>query len=468
MKPLRVSNGRFANRLAAASLLAVAFLAACSDAAPPTDPHAPARALNAASADIVVTNVAELVAALAPEHAGQRILVRAGTYALSAPLTVPDGVTLEGEGIMQFDGAGRPTGFAPGTGTTLTMATNTPGNLLTLGNGASIRGLGLVDLPGRAGNVVAVVSRDAGDRVSATIAEAEIINPNAFGAGPDGSTGYGLFVVTRNPNLGAAPAPHDGAALDVRMVRSLIRSPAGGGSVFAFNFASFGQVSIALTGNIVGGEVTANGGVSRPDAVHDSWVGFESHQNLYRNDSQDQCASLRRGGWNLTGGSGPPAPLPVPETARNSLRWYSVDDRIEGFPTAINATGARRFFPSPTAGPSTDNSIDFKMLGGTIATPTCAGAQDIADLHLAGALSANAALVPGDGNSLRAVITGVTGSGTRFNQYGDAVGPAGPLPPAFQGTGNRLTIDGSPMAFAQTNRNIDPAPGAEFFTARAP
>ena len=462
------SNVRSATRLAIVSLLAMSFMAACSDAVQPTEPPAPAQAVSAASADVVVSNAAELVAALAPEHAGQRILVPAGTYAINAPLTVPDGATLEGEGVMQFDGAGLPTGFASGTGTILSMTTNTPGNLLTLGNGASIRGLEIVDLPGRAGNVVAVVSRDAGDRVSATIAESEIVNPNSLGVGPDGSTGYGLLIVTRNLNLRADPAPHEGAALTARVVRSLIRSPAGGGGLFAFNFASLGRVSVALSDNIVGGEVTANGGVSRPDAVHDAIVGIESQRNLYRNDSPDPCASLPRGGWNLTGGSGPPAPLPVPETARNSLRVHSVDDRIEGFTTAVAATGSRRFFPSPIAGPSTDNSIELQLLGGTISTPSCAGAQFVADLDLEGAATADDALVPGDGNSVRAVIRGVTGSGPRFNRYANAAGPAGPLAPAFQGTGNILEIVGSPVAFAQTNRHIDPAPGAGFFTARTP
>ena len=85
---------------------------------------------------------------------------------------------------MRFNGAGLPAGFAAGTRTTLSMTGNTPGNMLTLGDGATIRGLQIEDLAGRAGNIVAVVSREAGDRVSATIVECEIINPNPSGAGP--------------------------------------------------------------------------------------------------------------------------------------------------------------------------------------------------------------------------------------------------------------------------------------------
>ena len=416
--------------------------------------------LEPAGQKIVVSTPAELVAALSPQNAGRRILVRAGTYAIDTPLTVPDGATLEGEGVMLFDGAGRPAGFAAGTRTTLSMTTNVPGNLLTLGDGVTVRGLEIVDLAGRAGNAIAVVSRDAGDRISATIVECEMVNPNPVA----GQTGYGLLVLTRNLNLGADPLPHEGAALTARMVRSLIRSPAGGGGLFAFNNASFGSVSVTLADNVVGGSITANGGVSLPDAVHDSEVRIESQRNLYRNDSADSC-TIPRFGWNLTGGSGPPFPIPVPETARNTLRMHSVDDRIEGFTTGVLATGSRRFFPLPLAGPSTDNSLGLELLGGRISTPSCGGAPFVADLDLAGAFAGNDALFPGDGNELRAVVRGVTGSGPRFNEYVNADGPSGPLPPELQGSDNRLEIAGSPKAFARTNRQIDPPPGAEFFTS---
>lgn len=460
------STGRVGARPATAFFLAMLAVAACSDAAPPTQPPRTGSDIASVGATIVVTSSAELVAALSPANAGRHILVRAGTYDITAPMSVPDSATLEGEGVMRFDGAGLPTGFDAGAGTTLRMTVNAPGNVLTLGDGAAIRGLAIADLPGRLGNVVAVVSRAAGDRVSATIQESEIVNPNAIGAAPDGPAGYGLIVLTRNPNLGAAPLPHEGAVLAARMERSLIRSP-GGGGVFAFNFASAGSVSLAFAGNVVGGGLNANGGVSRPDAVHDAAVAIESHGNLYRDDDAIPCAA-RRFGFNLTGGSGPPAPLPVGETARNTLLVQSVHDRIEGFPGAIIATGARRFFPSPTAGPSTGNRIDLQVLGGTISTPSCAGAQSGSDLQLEGAFAGNDALFPGDGNSLRVDMRGVTGSGLRQNLYADAAGPGGSLPPSLQGSGNRLIIVGSPEAFAQTNRQIDPAPAAVFFTARAP
>lgn len=420
----------------------------------------------AAGKTIVVGNAADLVAALSPENAGQHILVRAGTYGINAPLTVPDGVTLEGAGVMQFDANGLPGGFGAGPRTTLIMSTNAPGNMLTLGDGVTIRRLEISDLAGRTGNVVAVISRGAGDRASATIAESEIVNPNPIGAGPDGPTGNGLLVLTLNPNLGAAPAPHEGAALTAGMVRSVIRSPEGGAGLFAFNFAALGRVSVTLDGNIIGGGIIANGGVSRPDAVHDARVGIQSHRNLYRDDSPAPCSTPDLG-WNFTGGSGPLLPLPVAETARNELRVHSVDDRIEGFTTAVLATGSRRFFAAPTAGPSTGNTVDLELLGGRISTPSCGGAPFVADLDLSGALAGSDDLFAGDDNSVRVVMRGLIGSGPRFNRYANSIGPSGPQPPDLQGT-NRLEIAGSPEAFASTNRNIDRAPGAGHFTNAAP
>jgi hypothetical protein len=417
---------------------------------------------------IVVRNSAELVAALSPDNAGRRILVRAGTYPIEAPLSVPDGTTLKGEGVMRFDGAGLPVGFAPGTHTTLTMTANTPGNVLTLGDGAVVRGLGIADLPGRLGNLIGVVSREAGDRVAATIVESELINPNPHGIVPEGPIGCGLVALTLNPNMGLDPAPHAGAEIRARMVRSLIRSPAAGivCGLFAFNFAPLGRVSVTLKEDVVGGGIIANGGVSRPDAVHDALTRIDSHHNLYRDDSPNPCVSQHLG-WNVQGGSGSPVPLLLPETARNTLRIHSVGDRIAGFTTGILGTGGRRFFPSPTAGPTTGNRLDLTLLGTTISTPSCGGAPFVADLRLAGALVTNPTLVPGDGNILRAVIRGMTGSGPRSNVYADALGPAGPLAPEFQGSGNRLKIVGTLKDFARTNRRINPRPGVQHFTGGA-
>jgi hypothetical protein len=407
---------------------------------------------------IEVTTTPELLAALAPENAGQRIRLRAGTYDIDRPIAIPDGVTLEGEGRMLTDDAGLPSGFGSGAHATLRMAANVPGDMLTLGSGVTIERLEVVDLAGRSGNVVAVYSRHAGDQVTASIRETEIVNVNAGF--------YGLYIQTRNLNLGGDPPPHEGAAIAVQMTGSLVGSAVGGRGVFAFNFAPLARVAVSLADNVLGG-ITANGGVSLPDAVHDSEVRIESHGNLYRNEAGDPCAAPVIG-WNLSGGSGAPVPVPAAGTSRNSLRMHSVGDRIEHFTTAILASGSRRYFGAPLAGESTDNSADLELVNATLETPSCGGAPFVRDLDLMGAYSASDVLAPGSGNTLRVAIRGVTGSGPRLNLYADAGGASAPLPTSNQGTGNRLVVVGSPEAFARTNRQIDPAPAPEFFTSRRP
>src|SRR5258706_6780534 len=121
----------------ALTVLSIGVIGCATDAANPIEPNitgmsTPAHANGQENNAIIVSNSTELIAALAPENAGRRIHVRAGDYSVTQPLTVPDGVTLEGEGVMLFDGAGLPAGFANGTRTTLTVTANTPGNVLTL------------------------------------------------------------------------------------------------------------------------------------------------------------------------------------------------------------------------------------------------------------------------------------------------------------------------------------------------
>jgi len=127
--------------------------------------------------DIVVTTVAELQSALSPANAGARILVRAGVYDVSQALTVPDRAALIGEGVMTFDESGLPTGFEPSGRTLLRATAALAGDVLTLGDGATVRGLAIENIAGP-GHAVAVVSRAPGDFVSARIEECEIINPN--------------------------------------------------------------------------------------------------------------------------------------------------------------------------------------------------------------------------------------------------------------------------------------------------
>ncbi|HUG28231.1 MAG TPA: hypothetical protein VMK53_08030, partial [Gemmatimonadales bacterium] len=428
-----------------------------------------------------ISSSAELAVALDPANAGRHIRLRSGVYDIDQPLILPDRMTLEGAGVMRFDPDGLPMGFLDDTRTMLRMTANVGGEVLTLGNGATLRNMEIVDLPGRSGNVVAVLSRGARDTVSATITESVIVNPNPLTIGAGGALGRGLFVVTLNSNMGADPPPHEGAVLTVRMARSVIRSPSGGGGLFVYNFAADSRIAFNVSQSVIGGSSEANGGVSRPDAVHDSEVLIESQGNLYRNDWTDPCVSPLLG-WNLTGGSGAPIPIALPATTKNRLIVRSVDDRLEGFTTTIVATGSRRFFAEPLNAAPTDNAIDLLLSGTVISGPTCgdvgrtegtmgiaaARPQAAADFNLTGAWAENDALHVGDRNTLRVEFRGVTGSGRQNNRYTHAGGSSGPAPPQLQGSGNRLEIAGDPGTFDRLNRRIDPRPPAEFFTSGFP
>jgi hypothetical protein len=453
--------------------------AAVRSSAPPVAAAAPT--LTWVGDTVEVGTAVELAAALDPANAGRRIRLRAGVYDIEQPMIVPDRMTLEGAGVMRFDPDGRPTGFSDDTRTILRMTANVAGEVLTLGDGATVRNVEIVDLPGRSGNVVAVLSRRVRDRVSATIIESVIVNPNPLTIGAGGALGRSLYVVTLNPNMGADPPPHEGAVLAVRMARSVIRSPSGGGGLFAYNFSADSRIAVVVSQSVIGGSSEANGGVSRPDAVHDSEVVIESRGNLYRNDWTDPCVSPLLG-WNFTGGSGAPIPIALPATTRNRLVVRSVDDRFEGFTTTLVATGSRRFFAEPLNAAPTDNAIDLLLSGTVVSTPTCGDVgrtgrtmgiamvrpRAAGDFLLTGAWVENDALYAGDRNTIRVEFRGVTGSGRRENQYAHAGGASGPAPTQLQGSGNRLEVVGDPGTFDQLNRRIDPRPPAEFFTRGPP
>ena len=423
----------------------------------------------------VIGSSADLIAALIPANSGRRIQLRAGTYEIDRTLTVPDGMTIEGAGVMQFGDDGLPTGFDEATRTTIRMTRAAAGDMLSLGDGVTLRGLEIADLGGRTGNVVAVVSRRPADSLSVTIEETVILNPNLFSIGASGALGRALFITTRNPNLGGDPLPDSASAITVRMVRSLVRAPAGGGGFFAYNFAASSTITLRIAKSVIGGSNEAAGGVSRPDAVHDSRVLVESEGVVYQNEWADPCAAPLNG-WNLTGGAATPVPIEGAAIARrNQLVVRSVDDRLTGFTSAIRATASRRFFPDPINLAPEDNGIILQLSGTTIETPECESVgratdggvaterrDPVRDLLLIGAWVPNDALMAGTGNTLRAEFTGVTASGTSTNQYMDAGTSTGALRAPLAGTGNRLVIAGDPARFARENRGIDP-PSARFF-----
>ncbi len=405
-----------------------------------TASHLPAAPNNT----IVVTTSAELAAALSPANAGARIHVTAGEYVVSAPLVVPNDATLEGEGVMTFDGSGLPAGFEPAGRTLIRAVPGFAGDMLTLGDGVSVRSLAVEDAAGRSGNLIAVLSRAPGDSISAQVDECEMINPNPNGIAPSGPTGASLVAVTRNPNLGQDPPAHAGSDISVRMTRSLVRSAGGGAGVFAINFATESAIGLVLERSIIGGGVITTGGVSRPDAVTGASVSIESRRNLFRSDSAVPGAL----GWNLIGGAGSPAFPSAPSTS-NVLRMHSMDDTIDGFVGGIVARGGQRFLAA--SGPSSSNGIDLQLVGLHVRTAADPAASD---LELYGALSAVAGVSPGDDNVVRVLARQSTGGGPLLNVYADSIGG---------GAGNRLRIVGSARAFEKTNDGFEPPPPAEFF-----
>lgn len=401
---------------------------------------------------IIVSSSAELEAALTPANAGRRFHVLPGEYVVNVPLLVPDGATLEAEGVMLFDDDGLPSGFEPGTESRIKAAPGVTGDLLTLGDGATVRNL---VVEGRAafagGNVIVVASRGPGNSVSASIRDCEIIAHTVSGTGPNGPTGRSLAVFTQNMALGSSPPPDEDAVVRVDMKHSIVRAPNGGSAVFADNFAARGQVTVSLTGNRLGGSLDASGGTSRPDLVDGAVTSIESRRNLYARPGDPGR------GWAISGGSTTPFALPAPGASLNVARVDSVDDRIEGFRTGVFSSGAQR--TTTSAGLVSDNLVELRLRGTRIRTEAVAGLP-ARDLVLQGARSSITGVSAGNGNTLRLLIRGAIGSGPSASQYAST---SGPLLPEDFGVGNRLEIIGSPRAFERTNDGFDPAPSDEFF-----
>lgn len=389
--------------------------------------------------DIVVTTAAELQSALSPANAGARILVRAGVYEVSQALTVPDRAALVGEGVMSFDESGLPTGFEPSGRTLLRATAALAGNILTLGDGSTVRGLAIQDVVGRLvpGSGVAVLSRAAGDFISARIEDCEIINPNPRG------TSRGLAVMILNPDL---EPPHEGAVLRVQMARSIVRSPGAADGIFTINFASHSQMQLDVESNVVGGGLGSAAGVGLPDAVTGASVVIQSSRSLYRSDSLVPTAV----GWQLFAGADAPIPSIVSEASTfNTLQVHSVGDTLAGFATGIVASGARRI--NALSGPISSNRVDLNLYGTHLQTTTV-------DLRLSGATTL-LGVATGDDNTAHVLLVQATGSGARANRYAHSSIPLTGNP----GTGNRLEFVGNANAFDQINQNFIPPPPAEFF-----
>jgi len=410
---------------------------------------------------ILVRTSTELLAELNQANAGRRIHLEHGKYTAERPIVVPDGIIVEGDGVMRVDADGLPAGFEPGTETIIEVVSGFDGNLLTLGDGAGIRGLLLSDLkddPGtgarRTGNVVAVTSRRSQDVVTAGIVECEIDSPNRVGFTQTGPTGRGLIVLALNPE--SPGGAHEGASMTVRMERSIVATAIGGDAVFVNAFAARAKIHVTLSHNRLDGPLTTGGGTSRPDPVVNAEVSIDSEHNLYR--------SPRPGtgrGWRLFGASSPPH---SPSTGAagpsfNVLRVRSVADRIEGFTVAITAAAARRFLAM--SGPLSGNRLELNLTN-PILRSEGAGA---ADLLLYATVAepdpkSGTEFTIGDHNTTRVQIEGASGSGPRANDY---AAEGGPVQPRHYGVGNRIEFIGRASEFVRSNTALEPAPSADLF-----
>jgi hypothetical protein len=399
-----------------------------------------ATAERATAPALVVSTATELKNALVPANGGRRIHVRAGVYVVDRALTVPDGATLEGEGVMV--GGQLPAGFAPGSETRIVASSVFDGDLLTLGDATSIRGLAIEDVAGRMGDAVGVGSRRPRDRLSASIFECQIVNPSPLRPpGPSGPVGDGVVILTRNLNGPAAPGPDLDAVVELHIKRSILRAL--GHPIFVANFAAGGRVNLDLDRNLIVGTLEVNGGISRPETVVNAITTLDSHANVFMPPRQTGV------GWQVGGGSAAPIPGSTNGATSNQVRVRSEHDRIEGAQAGIVAFAGRRL--NTVVGLSSDNSVELDLHGLTIQT----SGPMATDLDLVAALSFGT-FAAGDRNILRVNMHGATGSGARRNSYSNASAPQ------FT-AGNRLEFIGSRRAFLASNDAIDPVPAAEFF-----
>ncbi len=369
---------------------------------------------------IVVSDAAGLRDALVPENAGRHILVTRGTYIINEPLVIPDGVVLDGEGVML--GRPQPDRFQTGTETRIVVdpAASFAGDVLTLGTGVTIRDLVIEDLAGRRGNVVAIYSRRPGDSLSASIVECEIVNPNVSSLDLDGPVGRAVVVLTRNRQLGAPPDPDADAAVTALVTRSIIRSTGGGSAIFAINFAPRGNVTVVATANRVYGSVDATGGVSRPDEVTGAHTTLLSQSNLY------SWLAGTAPAWSVIGGSSVPVAGFVASGASDNLtRFTSVGDRIDGFRVGIFSTSARR--QNLTSDENSNNRVELRITHLRLRT----AGSGAADLILYGARAENGQYTPGNNNVLQVLMVGVTGSGARANSVRGRAGTGWTAEPGY-------------------------------------
>jgi len=408
---------------------------------------------------IVVSTVEELKVALATADAGTKVVVRSGTYHVTETLHVPDGITLVGESTMLYTD-GRPVGLDPATATWIKATTAFAGDVLSLGDDVVVRRLGVEAAPGVApnyGNVIGARSRKAGDWVSVTVAETQLVNPNPAGVSFRAPIGRSFLFITQDPEQGNPPAPHVGSTVQARIRNCVVQAPAAGSAVFAVNFASDSRIEVVLDNNNFQGNLDASGGTSRPALVSNSSTSIRSRHTAWAHPNPG-AASPNAIGFLVVGGS----TAPVGTTAggiSNTTYINSTDDRIEGFPIAVRAIAGRRY--NPGSGMCHNNAIVLRLSDTVIQTPDTPTAADFNIVAAQSDLSGGSSeYVPGDGNTLRFEASGLTASGPRANVFADV---RGPVNEANFGSNNALQIAGNPDHFAQVNSGIEPPPAPAFF-----
>jgi hypothetical protein len=431
-------------------LRSIAFVAACVVALS-------SRAY--AGTTFVVSTVEELKSAMASADPGSKVLVRSGTYLVAETLHVPDGITLVGESRMRYVD-GRPVGLDPATASWIKATTAFAGEVLSLGDEVVVRRLGVESAAGVApnyGNVIGARSRKAGDWVSVTIAESQLVNPNPAGVSFGAPIGRSLFFISQDPEQGNPPTPHVGSTIEARIRDCFVQAPAAGSAVLAINFASESRIDVVLDNNNFQGNLDASGGTSRPALTSNSSTTIRSRRTVWSHPDP-QNASPNAIGFLIVGGS----TAPVGTTAggvSNTTYIVSTDDRIEGFPIAVRAIAGRRF--NPGSGMCHHNTIDLRLSDTVIQTPDTPTA---ADFHVAAAQSdlsgGNSEYVPGNGNTLRFQASGIRASGPRANVFADV---RGPVNEGNFGSNNALEVAGTPEHFATVNTGVEPPPAPEFF-----
>ena len=410
---------------------------------------------------VTVSSTSELIEALRSDGSARTIRLRAGRYVLDTTLTVPDGVELTGDGVMQLDSEGVPVGFAAGTATVLVAGEHLRGDVVVLGDRTRLQGLrvegGARNDDTARGNIVLIASRRPDDRVHATLLECEIFNHGPAGVGPIGPTGRTIAVVTLNPGGGAAS--HERARVSVTIERSVVRSTTSNASVFVINFASSVAIALDFEHNRFEGVVALAGGVGRPDIVSGSRVELRSRANLY----VDRTGTYPVGWYFLGASIAPHEHIHSQGASYSSFRVESEDDRIEGYRTAIIAAAARLVDDLP--GSLIGNRGELLLSRLRVRTV----GDGAVDLWLQGLLHERDSNVgPGpeassraEDNVLRVSVKDSSGSGARANRYVDS---------ALSGAAdianrNRLEFTGTRAEFLESNARFDPAPGADRFLA---